>query len=293
MDRLRTLHHAVALLAAACLTCWAAADAQAQGITVLDRRNDSTPASLLDLANAASAFDSDLQVSRPTLSDHVAQLDLHFSWQAAALAGPLPSGLVNLFPALGWSLTLRVDDPLDQGYTLRVDGLLRGVLAASMDSAGTSNALLSRLDVEVFEPFATTPRLLPGVSTGDLGVDQFNAGDERREIRQRGSDTVGRYVGTRSFLFFVQPLTSVVSALTATPGNNGYAWQQFGQAAPNLRLSFANPQPGDPVIEDLGQFLRFSAEFNAAPVPEPGTWALLAAGLGVVVLRGYRRPRRG
>lgn len=45
------------------------------------------------------------------------------------------------------------------------------------------------------------------------------------------------------------------------------------------------------VIVGTGSFNRASRAFVMTPVPEPGTWALMTGGLGVVVRIGKRRKR--
>jgi PEP-CTERM motif len=261
--------------------------ARAQGLSVLDATNRSDSGFTVDEPHHSVQFSSRLQVSAPVNTGLTSEVDLRLSWLLAAtheMGGAVPP---DLTPQIGWGLTLRVHDPLDQGYSLNVDTRLRGVAGAQMTYPTGASTDLPALRFGVYEMFATTPTPLPGAATSAHGVDPITVQLERVEVDDGGSERVGQFRGTRDFLFFLESTALNLVARSPT-ADSSLAWQQFGVATNDLDLAFANPLPSDPDLQNLGQFFRVSASFNAAVVPEPGSWALLAAGLGLLALR--RRP---
>jgi hypothetical protein len=109
-------------------------------------------------------------------------------------------------------------------------------------------------------------------------------------VDQVGSHNVGRYRGTQSFLFYLEPLATGVMAFASSPGSDVQAWLQFGREFGDPRLDFANEVPAGQTLDDLGYHLRINVDYTPLPVSEPSSWALLAAGL-VFTTRALRRQR--
>lgn len=273
----------------------AATSAQAQGVTVLDQRNTSSPDTRLDLSDGSiTLFGTALAVSAPVTSGLTHTVDLRLSWLALTVSeSPLPPILALTGSSVGWSLTLRVEDPLSQGYALTVGTRLRGLMAITSDGDTASGfSGVDPLLPVAQEAFAPSPDSLPGadiarqtqvVSPGDP------AGQWRVSVNEAGQQRVGRYTGTRDFLFYLPDTPLLMGTYSTFDLDPIYAWQQFGRGTNDPALAFANPSQSDPRLEDLGYFFRASATFNAAPVPEPATWLLLAGGAGFMMLT-RRRP---
>jgi hypothetical protein len=276
-------------LALALLTAALATTALAQGMTLIEARNDSTADHTgTTIYGGETLFRSAVSVNTPTLVANVASIDLRLSWLAGNQPHFGPSTTPLPTTNLGWSLVLRIEDPLEQGYSLDVGARLRGALGAQSDGlvlvVGNE---VAGLRFGVWEAFASAPIELDGAALRGgrfEGLPPTND-PERVVIDQSGAAEVGRFRGTRSFLFYLEPAALQLDAVTY---DTAYAWQQFGQLAPTLEWSFANPGPGSDA-SDLGQFFRVSATFNAAPVPEPGSLALLAAGGVLLLLRQRAR----
>ncbi len=262
--------------------------AAAQGIELQSATDDSSDLADIDELRLDVRFASRLTVAPPTLVGDRAELALHHSWSFATLSD-LPIPFNDFHRRLGWSLILEVQDPLRRGFDLQVDQRLRGVLGAGVDAAGQANVGLPGMDIWVYEAFATVPRHLEGLSTERRELEASN-GIDRLIVDQGGRDRVGRYVGTQSFLFYMAPAATAMTAVQSfVPDANAYAWLQFGRGTVEPGMAFLNPGPGDPALDTLGQFVTFRVDYTPTPVPEPAAWALWAAGALWTVTVARRR----
>lgn len=283
VDRFRALR-ALALLAG--LAAAALAPAAARGIVVQSSTDESGTEPDVDRPARAEQFSSSLVVHEPTLADRHAEVTLNYAWSMGALhTGALSVALPFVERQLGWSLTIQVQDPAARGFELAVDSRLRGILGGVAEGPGFGSSSLPRLELGVYEMFAPTPRWLDRLAVSSTQVWASDDDTARAEVDAVGREIVGRYRGTQSFLFFLQPVVAVADAAAFMPGRDSQAWQQFGVATDWARLDFVNPGAGDPAAEDLGQFLRISVDYAAPPVPEPANWALTAGGVAVLLLR--------
>jgi PEP-CTERM motif len=273
---------------AALLLLAAAGFASAQGIVVQDLRDTSSALPDIDGQNLDLRFSSRAAALPPTLEADRAGLQLRFSWSFGALTDTFPTPH-EFHRRLGWSVTLQVQDPLNRGFELRLDSELRGLVAADEDMIGIASATLPALDIWFYEAFAATPRRL-----GELGSPEVHAdagmGLDRVLVDQAGRATVGRYRGTQSFLFYLEPAASAALDVASFHANvaHAYAWLQFGRGTSESQMAFMNPLPSEPALDTLGQFINFRVDYAAAPVPEPTTWLLLAGGAGFMMLRRRR-----
>jgi hypothetical protein len=261
---------ALLLLAAAGL-------AAAQGIVVQDLRDDSSTEPDFDGPRLDLRFSSRVTTQAPTRVGDRAELQLRHVWSLGTVTDTVTS-IQGFDRELGWSLTLQVHDPGQRGFELQVRSQQRGLLGAAVDTAGVASAELPGMDIWVYEMFAPTPRHLPGLSSRDARTQVIN-GVDRLLVDQIGSATIGRYRGTHSFLFYLAPATANTTPQSFVAGSDAYAWLQFGRGTTEPQMAFMNPGPGAPPLDTLGQFLSFRVDYAASPVPEPASWALLAAGL--------------
>lgn len=276
-----------ALALALALTAAVVAPAAARGIVVESASNNSDQRVDVDEEGWDHTFRSQLRLFEPTSSGGRADLALHYAWSMGLLSDPPPATPLVLLPhRLGWSLTVSVQDPADQGFRLSVESTLRGVVAASVEDQGYAISMVPDLEVWMYEMFATTPRRLDGLTLDGNRAGAEAGSTQRVELRDQGSQVVGRYRGTQSFLFYVQPPAAYGGAVSFVPSAPAYAWQQFGVATDSLRMAFVNPGPGEPPVGDLGQSFRISVDYMAAaPVPEPASLALMAAGVALLLMR--------
>jgi PEP-CTERM motif len=274
-------------LVSALLAATLSGTALAQGIVLqqLSDNSDTTPD--IDNPQHDVRFASRVVADAPTLVGDRAEIDLRYSWSFGVLSSsPVPNPVER---QLGWTVTLKVEDPDERGFELSLNSRLRGVVGAGLTYApvGFSSAALPALDIWMYEAFATTPQRLEGLETDAAqigGAQDVN----RMVVDQSGRATAGRYRGTQSFLFYLQPAETEILAYSGF-SFPAYAWLQFGRGTTDPEMAFMNPGPGAPALDTLGQFVTFRVDYAALPVPEPSTWALLAAGLLFTARAGRRR----
>ncbi len=260
--------------------------AWAQGIVLQALEDNSSTEPDVGIPPLDVRFASRVETRAPTLVGDRAELTLRHTWAFVARStSPAFGGQFER--ELGWAVTLQVQDPDRRGFELSVDHRLSGIIGAGRDLIGWASAQLPGYEIWFFESFAPQPRRLEALTTPAAHVDD-GGGVERRHVEHAGRASAGRFEGTQSFLFFLQPTGAAISDVTPIAGNESYAWLQFGRGTNEPDLAFINPGPGSPPLEDLGQFVTFRVDYAAAPVPEPATAALLAAGL-LFTLRHVRR----
>jgi hypothetical protein len=261
----------------------------AQGITVIDSRNDSGPGLAFDDVNRTLEMRTVLTLETSTVEGNRAHLRQRFSFMAGGRAYPGgdPFG-ATVGPAdIGWSLELRVDDPQNQGYTLEVTSRLRGLLGVGLNEflANTqSQANLPAMRLQVWEAFAAAPIALPQASSPSRSLQVDDLGSERRLVTFTGEQALGSFVGTRRFLFQLAP-EALYAHLSNSLGG-GHTWLQFGEAPTLPGLEISLPSAGEPSLTEMGHVFELEARFQ--PVPEPAAWLLLALGLPLVL----RCPKR-
>lgn len=275
---------------ASLLVLLAVASASAQGIVDVTSRNSSDVDSqdlLFDSAGGlllAQQFRSSGSGTAPVLAGGEASFTHRMAWFAGRMLQDspvvqLPFGQETGHHSVGWDLRFTVEDPASQGYRLHLDSELRGTLVVRQGgpSPGFASAALPALNValDAGQGFVNVPELRtqPALfSTATAPSYHVISEYPAHEFR---------FVGTRTFtLRFSMPLSDLT--LTADPGPLGtaQAYARFG-LGPTLDELAGGAYPGtdgDPPSAH-GHFLRVSADFGPSPVPEPGTWALMAVGL--------------
>ena len=207
----------------------------------------------------------------------------------------------------------------EAGGRLRLDPNLGTVSANALGQSGTSVRL--RLLTNVSDPnagltinrsFAATLRLSlsaapdPGqsfglrLSDGNLGpvsndvIELFWSGNGsivfRKQDFQAGTIDV---LGTAPVVAPTGAAMLVLSLVHSTPGGDqisgSYNFADGGGALLGSFQGFASTATAFRGESHTRVELR--ATGLSAPVPEPGTWALMAAGLGLATLQRLRRPR--
>jgi hypothetical protein len=272
----------------ALLVAWAPVPAAfAQGLTLIEARNDSTPAYENVSQWTATRFESLLTVAPPVQEADSTSIQLRLSWAVAREDSLIAEPFLLPTTTLGWRMVLRVEDPFEQGYSLDVDSRSRGTLGAQAQDL----ALLylnghTPFAFAFYEEFDTQPTALPaaGLAAGWMSAGLIDADGRRLTLDRAGAAEVGSFRGTRSFLFVLEP---VALQLALEPLFGATAWQQFGRRLSGADWRFADPEPGTDVL-DLGQFFRVTATFNPSPIPEPATYWLMALGAGALLWRQRR-----
>jgi hypothetical protein len=127
------------------------------------------------------------------------------------------------------------------------------------------------------------------------GVYGFGSGDPASDV-QRSGDTI-QFGGSQTFRFYDIPVTSFGSGISFQislfgPGvlgnatGDGWTFGVFAQDVEPGNFEFLEiniPPSGSPTVNS-------TQAFNATLIPEPATWATLAAGIGALLV--YARRRR-
>jgi hypothetical protein len=225
-----------------------------------------------------------------TSAGNMASFTNHFQWMSALLiptGGATVANIQFAYPAFDISFT--VDDPGNNGYTLRVDSVVRGIVAAVFATGptnGSVQAIGTNLAAYVdtgsgFPVNPTLPLRVPGVTSTATPTAPL----ESQTAASTADYIIGTFTGTRTFALRFANNPSPATSHALQNNVTGEASARFG-LAPTLADFVLADYPGTDgeLAAQHGHFLTITAEFNAGTgVPEPGAAGLLALGCGVLL----------
>lgn len=233
------------------------------------------------------------------VNDDQASFTTRMAWVAANhVYGLSPDPLPGFQNNVAYDVIFTVEDPTSSGYLVSFDSVLRGYLTAQWTQTfGTTNPSLvsargtrmeARLDAGDGQVAATT--LDTPFPSAALATDV--APFENRLVSDVGSYNAGMYAGTRSFVLSFAPTGAFVPNTEAAVAifNLGEAAVRFGlnptltNYTQSLTPSGADGEP----LDALGHFVTVNVTTVTPVIPEPGTWAMMTAGL-VLLMAGMRR----
>jgi PEP-CTERM motif len=195
-----------------------------------------------------------------------------------------------------YDMTFTILDPTNSGYSVSIDTLLRGYRTARSDNgiqvSASAGAFSGRIDTNMSDATDTLGAQVSGLTLSGGGVNTTTSVNSL--LQQSKSFNAGTFFGTRTFgLRF----TTFGSPNNVFIQNNG-----AGEMATRFGLDPVNSSAtGAPAFDDAfypgvdgeprsahGHFVDVRVT-SLSPVPEPQTYALLLAGLG---LMGYAARRR-
>lgn len=187
---------------------------------------------------------------------------------------------------LGWELSFTVLDPDGAGYRLRLDTELRGALAAH-DLGGNASASASLPALEALLDAGQGFVRVPQLDTTRARVTSASGAAAGHLVSEYPSNDYG-FAGTRTFtLRFTTPGDDLTLGSTATvPFRSTEAYARFGLGPTLANLAGgAYPGPDGEAPSQHGHFLRVWVDTPPPAVPEPAAWAMLTAGLGLLLWR--------
>lgn len=280
----RPRHPSIAIAALLLLPAWAAA----ADITGVSARINNTPDwSYSDSGQLAIEFRSLSTLGSVQPIGSGTGFVHRMAWFAGNWADLFNAGFItNEYSFnLGWEVSFTVLDPGNAGYRLRLDTELRGALAARRLSGNAAAdvsmpALEAQLDagqgfVPVSQLDTTRARLTSSSATA--------GGHLISEYPSHGYD----FAGTRTFtLRFTTPGDDLTLRNEAIGPISTEVFARFGLGPTLDELAGgAYPGPDGEAPSQHGHFLRVWVDTPPPPVPEPAAWAMLTAGLGLLLWR--------
>ena len=192
-----------------------------------------------------------------------------------------------------------LQDSWETGVTTRVDGRLAASDITIQAGTLTGSGVLAG-------PVTLGGAVVqPGNSAGVLTIDgSLSTGGSQFFIELAGPTSFDRLAVTGDASFSISQITFRLLGDYVPAIGDGYTWLTVGGAASGLGTLDWWVEKDDgaggfyfwagPNYSPPGMQIAFSGDriaFDAAPIPEPETWALLLAGLGVVGFVARRRLR--
>jgi len=269
--------------------------AHADGIDGVAITNRSTPDTLIDEPDRVREFKTESQLSYGAADPDHASITHRMAWASAQRVEPGgPTVALIWGKYVDYSIGFQVDDPLDRGYALSFDTLMRGYLTdrwhgnsgtgvSMIFSAGT---LLSA-SLDSASGSVTLPELATDV---DVAVATDTEPFVNLLVASAGHVDAGHYVGSQFFTLNFSTAGANTQAAFQN-FNTGEAAVRFGAALDSPRFGYAGyPGADGEAAADLGHFVTVQVDYDVAPVPEPATGGLLITGLAGLV--GWTRRRR-
>jgi hypothetical protein len=217
-----------------------------------------------------------------------------FSWQNAIRVQPGGATAALISSRLtAYLLTFDVEDPLNQGYTLDVDTMLRGYATSTWESGGTISAapgsISGRIDTDMDDATDTLVTQISNLTVLTSGASATST-NPFANVLVSGSKSysAGSFSGTRSFGLRFTTFGSTASVFLAN-NSTGEAGARFGLDPSPLANFPSSAYAGvDGEAAALhGHFVTVTATFN--PVPEPSSAILFGLGVCMFILRWRRR----
>jgi hypothetical protein len=272
----------LALAAVASLSAVAAPAARAAGIGGVTTVNNMAPYAYLYLGEVRE-FATESSFTPPVHHGSASRFTHRMAWTLGNdVSSTAAAGSTTTF---SYDISFEVEDAQRLGYALDIQSLLRGYLTLESNPNITdSHASAFMANIAAFVNTGSGYVAAPALDLRREYVDTDVDGDSvNRLVTRHGEMDLGHFEGTQRFgvRFFA------TNSLSTYADSSSAAALRFGlnTAFPDFLPTSRYPGRDTEVPADHGHFLTITATYNLAPVPEPAAWALLSAGLGLLLWR--------
>lgn len=250
--------------------------AEAISVSNVDGESSASANRIIDGVRSIKEFNAEYMGSSPiSFIGDTQSFDSHFAWQSAQnISGYGPA---NVFlNVAGFDLTFTVEDPLNEGYTIDADALVRGYRTAMLNgcsdtianpyaAANGSSLLNVRLDVDGtgFGPLILPLVLYSGGGTSDKIADGIALNDFTTDT---SAATLGTFVGTHTFTLRISNAPSSNTTLNVQNYCLAETAVRFGlnPTMPGFVHSLTPGSDGES-LSDLGLFVGISVTGHGLP----------------------------